>query len=189
MSGSGDDASKGIHRRGMMRGLLAVGATTSVSACGFQPVYMPTASGKAGPAERGFAATEVSLIPERPGQLLRQELQARLGSDAAIVAPRYKLAVSYSISGEGIAVYTDSNATVIRFIGTAIWSLNSAVPGGQRVTSGSARALEDMNLFDQQYLASDLETEAIQRRLARHVADRIAMQLAVWFREHPDQAG
>ena len=54
---------------------LTWAARTSLSGCGFQPVYMPTASGKAGVAQRELAAVHVDLIPYRPGQLLRQALQ------------------------------------------------------------------------------------------------------------------
>ena len=53
-----------------------------VAGCGFQPVYMPTASGKAGVAQRELASVYVPIIPERPGQLLRQALQERFGNDS-----------------------------------------------------------------------------------------------------------
>ena len=60
------------------RRLLVLAAGASLSGCGFQPVYMPTASGKAGVAQRELAAIQVDLIPDRPGQVLRQALQDRL---------------------------------------------------------------------------------------------------------------
>ena len=47
---------------------------------------MPTASGKAGVAQRELAAIQVDLIPDRPGQLLRQALQDRLEMGASGVA-------------------------------------------------------------------------------------------------------
>ena len=37
-----------------------------LTGCGFQPVYMPTASGRAGVAQRDLAAVRVALIPDRP---------------------------------------------------------------------------------------------------------------------------
>ena len=68
------------------RRLLALGGAGLLAGCGFQPVYMPTATGKSGPAERDLAAIHVNLIPDRPGQELRQALQARLGSDSGMPA-------------------------------------------------------------------------------------------------------
>ena len=169
-------------RRGLLRGVVTLGAATGLAGCGFQPVYMPTATESAGPPERNMAAIEVALIPDRPGQLLRQALQARLHTGSVNVAPRYRLTVSYSIAGEGIAVNPDTSPTRIRLIGHANWSLLSLAPHPGPVTSGSARAFDGLNVFDQQFFAADLETEAQQRQIAGEIANQIAQQLAVYFR-------
>jgi LPS-assembly lipoprotein len=165
------------------RQLLAWAAGTSLSGCGFQPVYMPTASGNAGVAQRELAAIYVDIIPERPGQLLRQELQERFEMSGRDTAARYNLSVSFGISGEGIAIQPDTVATRIRNIATANWTLIAQDPGHTRLTSGSAKAVDALNIFDTQYFAVDLETEAVTRRLAKEVADRITLQLAVFFRK------
>ncbi len=41
--------------------------------------------------------------------------------------------------------------------------------------------------FDEQYFAADLETEAVQQRIAEKLADQIATQLALWFRHRAAQ--
>jgi LPS-assembly lipoprotein len=164
------------------RRLLALGSAGVVAGCGFQPVYMPTASGQAGPAQRELEAINVNLIPERPGQLLRQDLQARLASDSGGTPHRYDLAVSFAISGEGIGILTDNSATRIRLIGTAAWTLTAQDPARTRITSGSARAMDGFNVLDEQLFAADIDNEQVQRRLASEVADQIAMQLAIFFR-------
>ena len=169
-------------RRRLVQGTLSLAGVAGLAGCGFQPVYMPTATGNPGPPQREMAAIEVGIIPDRPGQLLRQALQQRLGSDSGIAAPRFTLAVSYSIAGEGIAVQPDSTPSRIRLIGHADWKLSSLAPAHPPVTSGSARAFEGMDVLDQQYFAADLESEAVQQRLAGEIADQIAMQLAVFFR-------
>lgn len=129
-----------------------------------------------------MAAIQVGIIPDRPGQLLRQALQERLGSNSGAVAPRFRLAVGYGIAGEGIAVTSNSTATRVRMTARASWTLTSFDPPHTVVTHGLTRAIASMNVFDQQYFAADLETEQEQRVLAREVADRIAEQLAVFFR-------
>lgn len=165
------------------RRLLALAAGTSLSGCGFQPVYMPTASGKPGVAQRELAAIQVAIIPDRPGQLLRQALQERLeGSDTG-VARRYDLNVSYYIAGEGIAIQPDSNVTRIREIGNAAWSLIAQDPGRTKLSSGYAKAVDAINILDSQYFAADLENETVQRRLAAALADQITLQLAAFFRK------
>ena len=58
------------------------------------------------------------------------------------------------------------------------------------LTSGSARAIDGVNIFDSQYFAADLETEAEQKRIAENLATQIATQLAIWFRQQAaKQAG
>ena len=161
----------------------------SLSGCGFQPVYMPTASGKAGVAQRELAAIQVDLIPDRPGQLLRQALQDRLERSASGVAQHYDLSVGFGIAGEGIAIQPDNTATRIRSIGSATWTLIAQDPGTHQLTSGSAKAVDGFNIFDTQYFAADLENEAVQRRLADALADQITMQLAAYFRKRATASG
>lgn len=169
-------------RRGLLTGLVSIGASLGLGGCGFQPLYMPTASGKAGAAERELSAINVPIIPDRPGQLLRQALQAKFANDSG--APkRYDLAVSYWISGEGISIQTDNSATRIRVLGYANWILTAQDPARTRLTEGSARTMDGLNIFNQQYFALDMENEVIQRRLAEQLADQVATQLALWFRQ------
>lgn len=166
------------------RRVLVLGAGVVVlSGCGFQPVYMPTASGTAGVAQRELNAIEVDLIPDRPGQELRQALQDRLelGNDG--VAHRYDLKVGFGVSGEGIAVQPDTIATRIRMIGTATWTLVAKDPGRTQISHGFAKAVDGFNLLDEQVFAADLSNEAIQKRLAEALADQITLQLATFFRK------
>jgi LPS-assembly lipoprotein len=118
--------------------------------------------------------------------LLRQALQERLGSDSGVPAA-YDLRVAFGISGEGIAIQQDDISTRVRLIGVASWVLLQRNPQQTPLTTGSARSFDAVNVFDEQYFASDLETEAVQRRIAEAVAQQIATQLAVWFRERASQ--
>jgi LPS-assembly lipoprotein len=166
------------------RGVLMLGCGLGLAGCGFQPVYAPASSAAAGSPSKELAAINVGVIPDRPGQLLRQALQERLANDNG-TPHRYDLRLQFAVTGEGIAILQSNFATRIRLIGTANWTLVADNPARTRLTSGSARVLDGLNLFDQQYFASDLENEAVQKRIAEHLADQIAMQLALYFRKHP----
>jgi LPS-assembly lipoprotein len=168
--------------RAQGRRWVCLASLIALAGCGFQPVYMPTASGKPGVAQRDLSAVYVAIIPERPGQLLRQALQERFGDDSGTPS-NYTLQVSFSISGEGIAVETNDIATRLRFTGNATWVLVGHDDKRTPATSGSARAFDAVNVFDSQYFASDLETEAEQKRIAENIANQIASQLAIWFRQ------
>jgi LPS-assembly lipoprotein len=169
-----------VGRRWMCLGSLAALAVP-LAGCGFQPVYMRTASGKAGAAQRELASVFVENIPERPGQELRLALQERLNDDSGTPSA-YNLRVSFGISGQGIAIDTNDIATRLRLIGTASWSLVDHDPKRTTLTTGSAQAIDGVNIFDSQYFAADLEVEAEQKRIAENLATQIATQLATWFR-------
>jgi LPS-assembly lipoprotein len=160
---------------------LAVGAV--LAGCGFQPVYMPTASDQAGPAERELAAIDVALLPDRPGMLLRQALQDRFEGTGDATARRYNLAVSFWISGSGIGVQSNTTVTRTRSLGHAIWTLTAEDPGHTRITGGTVNATDSTNNIDTQLFASDLENEVVQKRLANALADQITLQLAAFFRK------
>ena len=169
-------------RRLSRRGLLGALGLVPLAGCGFQPVYRRTASGNPGPAARELAAINVVLIPDRPGQLLRQALQQRFYGASGEATPQYDLGVFYWIAGEGLAVLPDNTNTLTRLIARANWTLNARDPGHTHVTDGSARAMESVNVFDAQYFAGDLETEQATARLAEQVADQITLRLATFFR-------
>ena len=175
----GQSVQTSLSRRHLLAALLPL---TALTACGFQPVYMPTATGKPGVAQRELASVSVGIIPDRPGQLLRQALQQRMASDGG-GQRRYDLRVTYWIAGEGVSILSDSSATRLRLTAYANWTLVSNDTAQVRLTNGQARAIDAMNVFDQQFFALDLQNETVQQRLAEQVAEQITTQLALWFRE------
>lgn len=163
------------------RRALIVGAAMGLTGCGFRPLYAPQADGAPSPVADELAAIHVDIIPDRPGQELREALQERFERFGIDPTKRYSLSVSYGIGGDGIAILPDNSSSYLRYIATAAWTLRSLEPPAQTVTTGSTRAVDSLNVLDQQYFAMDLETEAIQRRLAGEVADQISLQLASFF--------
>jgi LPS-assembly lipoprotein len=156
-------------------------ATSWLAACGFRPVYAPSAGSGEGPAASGLAEITVGLIPERTGQLLRLALQERFERAAIAAAHRYDLTVSFGIAGEAIGYQPDSTVTRVRLVGTATYTLTAQDPTRSTLKTGVARVVDGYDIFDQQYFASDQETESVERRMAEAVADQIALQLAAFF--------
>ncbi len=149
--------------------------------CGFHPLYAPRAGGAAGPAQAGLSEISVGVIAERSGQLLRQDLQERFERGGVSVTRRYDLVVTFAMSGEGIGIQPDNSLTFVRMIGTANWKLVAQDPQRTTLASGAARVVDGLNVLNEQYFASDLETEAVQRRIAEAVADQITLKLAAYF--------
>lgn len=170
---------------GLPRRTWLLAGAAALSGCGFRPLYAPHA-GTTDP-QRELATIDISNIPDRPGQLLRQALQQRLNHETG-VAKRYVLSVSYGIAGDAISIQRDSTATRVRQVATAQWSLKALDTDRTLVTSGAARALDGVNVIDQQYFAADLEGETATRRITETVADQITLQLASFFARHPSPA-
>ena len=177
------------------RGVLAtrratlIGAAYGLAGCGFRPVYAPAAPGTAaGDAAAELAAINVKIIPERAGQLLRQDLQQRLEGTGGEVAKRYDLAVSFTFTQEGINILPDNTASRFRYTAAAAYVLQRQDAGQQVVTSGSAHLTDAANVIDNQYFASDLETQTVLRRIAASLADQITLRIAAYFRAHPQPA-
>jgi LPS-assembly lipoprotein len=166
------------------RGLLGWPLLLALPGCGFHPLYASSESGP-GAARSGLELIAVGIIPDRTGQLLRQALQARFDHGDAPDAKRFDLAISFTIAAEGIAITRDSTLTRVRFTGQAKWTLTTRDAARATVTTGSARSVDGLNTFDEQYFAQDLQTETVQRRIAEACADQITAQLATFFEKHP----
>ena len=112
---------------------------------------MPTASGNAGVAQRELAAIQVDLIPDRPGQVLRQALQDRFERDGSGVAHLYDLSVGFSVSGEGIAIQPDSSVDPHPHDRQRQLDPGRTGSGRTKLSSGYAKAVDGFNLIDTQY--------------------------------------
>ncbi len=168
------------------RTALLFGLGGVLAGCGFRPVYMPTGNDP-GPAS-GLAEIEVKPIYERPGQILRQALLGRLGIEPG--TPRkFDLAVNFWIAGEPRASLNFTQPTRIRLVAYTTWTLLSRDSKPIKLTEGADSLVDGFDVFDSQYFALDLANEAVQRRLAEAMADRIALRLAMWFHEHPTAIG
>lgn len=170
-------------RMSLVRRLLILSTALGLSGCGFHPVYSSRGS-QGSVAQSEMRTIYVEIIPDRPGQLLREALQQRLEGTEESPARRYSLVVSFGIAGDAIGVQRDTTPNRLRESATATWTLKKLDPAGALVTNGVARALDGVNILDQQYFAADLEGEYAQRRLADNVADQITLQLASYFVRH-----
>ena len=161
--------------------LLAFGA--ALPGCGFQPVYR-AASGEGPGPSADLAAVEVKPMFERPGQILRETLKARLASDSG-VPHRYDLLVSFTIAGESVAVLNSTSPTRLRLIGYANWALTARDAKQTKLLTGGERVMDGFDTINSQYFALDLDNEQVQRRMAMLLAEKITQRLAVWFHSHP----
>ena len=165
------------------RALLSLALAGLLPGCGFHPIYAAH-GGAQGAAQAGLAAINIALIPERAGQILRLALLQRFGQDVGPTAPRYDLAVSFSLSSDLIGIQQNNVPTRVRMVGAASWWLRAEDAAQSTLTSGAARVVDGFFEIDAQAFTAGLETEAVQKRIAIAIADQIALQLATYFDRH-----
>jgi len=154
-----------------------------VGGCGFEPVYAPTHAGHANPAATELAAIDVALIPNREGQVLRQDIQERLERFGIAADKRYKLTVGYGISTEGVGIQPDSSTTFIRVTANATWTLATTGTTPKVLTTGRAHAVNGFDVVDNQFFTQQLDQETVQSQLADAIADQLFLQLGIYFRK------
>ncbi len=164
------------------RAFLALPAL-ALTGCGFRPLYGSRPDNQ---ATAGLQAVRVGLINERNGQLLRRNLEQRLGGEG--VAARYDLRVGLSYGIEVQGFERDGTPSRVRMTATANWFLydNGAPP--RLVGNGMVRAFDAYNVPENQFFASDTSRDAAERRLVDQLASDIVQRLAVRFEAGPPQA-
>ena len=153
----------------------------SLSACGFTPLYGDNGNN----VQQQMNEVAVGIIPNRPGQILRQSLQDQLQLAGAPTQELYLLSVSYSINVQAIGIQQDTSASRQRFTATATWSLAPIGNPGTPLTRGLASTEDALNIIDQQYFAITLESNTINQQLADEIATQISAQVAAYFKTHP----
>lgn len=169
----------------MTRRRLVVGlAVLALGGCGFRPVYAPGAAKGTTGAAAGLSQINVVLIPERPGQLLRQDLMERFDRGDGSVNHRFDLQVSLSISSDQLSIQPNNTNTRTRMSATARWVLLAQDAERRTVTSGVARTVDGFDNIDLQYFYSDTTNDSATRRMTSALADQITTQIASFFNTH-----
>jgi LPS-assembly lipoprotein len=157
-----------------MRRPAAIAMCVLLAGCGFHPMY-----GRS--LEPQLASIYVEPIPERDGYELRNTLIDALHSDGRTEGKLYRLKVTLNESQQGIALQND--ATITRYNNTldAHYTLTNAQ--GDVLTTGSQTELSAYNVVQSPYATLTAEQDS-SKRAAQDMAERIHLDLGVWFRAH-----
>ncbi len=151
----------------------------AVSGCGFRPLYGTTATSTGTTNER-LATVSVGLIPDRTGQLVRNELLERVNVRGTPAKPEFVLDVAVAESIQNLAIQRDEVATRANLILRASFRLVDNATG-QSVFNGSVQSVASYNISDSQDFATlSAETDA-RRRGARDLADEITARVAIFL--------
>ena len=143
-----------------------------LSACGFQPLYGNNTAPQ-------MSAIFVEDIAERNGFELRTRLIDILNTDGLQTGKRYRLKVTLSESSQGIALQNDATITRYNNRMEARFVLSDA--GGKEVYRGNQTELSSYNVVQSPYATLAAEQDS-GKRAVQDMAERIRLELAVWFR-------
>jgi LPS-assembly lipoprotein len=160
----------------------ALGLAALLSACGFHPMYS-TEPGENG-ARQVFASVYVDPIAgEHVGYELRNSLIDNLSAAVKPAEATYRLKVTIDQYLQGIAVANNATITRYNYTLNANYEL-SDVHTNKVVKSGIERTLSAYDVVTSPYATLVAQQDA-QKRGAADVANRIQIDLAAYFANHP----
>lgn len=159
----------------------AVSLSLGLGACGFQPLF---ARGDKSPAgQQVFHSIYVDPIAaERAGYELRDSLMDLLDGTSRQDEALYRLKVNLRQTIEGTAVETNGDITRYTYTMIAEYQLSN-IHTGAEITKGSETSVEGYDVVASPY-ATLVARQDAQKAAAQDVADRIRIDLGVYFLKH-----
>ena len=157
-----------------MKKLAVLAACLLLGACGFRPMYGKSLAPQ-------LSSVFVEPIAERDGYELRTSLIDALRSDGDPAGKLYRLKIVLNETSQGIALQNDASITRYNNRMEARYTLSDV--RGNVLTSGIQTELSAYNVVQSPYATLVAEQDA-SKRAAQDVAERIHLDLGVWFRQH-----
>jgi LPS-assembly lipoprotein len=169
-----------------LRLFLLLPAFLFLTACGFHPIYGSHEEEESSPVAAALNTVSIGNIPDRNGQMLRNDLIDRMYGKAGRPAkPDYDLSVQLSATEEdtGILQNATSTRSLLNLYGK--YSLRDA--HGKELLHGSAHSTTSFNKLDNEYGTLAAREDAYQRT-THEVSEQIVNRLSLWFGEKAEQA-
>jgi LPS-assembly lipoprotein len=154
--------------------VAAILACLFLAGCGFHPLYGTRTAPE-------LSSVFVEPIAERDGYEMRNQLIDLFNSDGREAGKRYRLKITLNEDSNGIALQND--ATITRYNQTLRARFELEDAQGTVVYHGEQSELTAYNVVQSPYATLVAQQDA-SKRAAQDLAERIRLQLAVWFRAH-----
>lgn len=161
--------------------VIALIALTTLSACGFRPLYAEDRRGQSTAAD--MSQVEVTLINDRVGQITRNLLIETLTPRGQVPNPAYTLDVDVTESTSEQGFTKDNEATIADYLLSANYQLTRKTDA-KILRKGKVRARTSYNIVESDFASIEAE-KAARRDAARTLAQQLANQVAVGLRANP----
>jgi LPS-assembly lipoprotein len=159
------------------RAPAALAAALMLAGCGFHPLYAQR--GSAPRINERLEDVAVDIIPNRQGQILRNELLDRVTPRGAPSHPTYHLGIQLTESRQEFAIRTDETATRSDVILTAQFTLRRSADD-KVVHQGIAVVRNSYDLLQNKFATLSAAEDARDRALTQ-LAEEIRTRLAIYF--------
>jgi len=150
----------------------------SLTGCGFHPIYGARDDNKPVTAELNDVG--IDSIPNRNGQMLRNDLIDRMYHDGRPQNPKYELAITLRETEEGIGLLPNATSSLTELNLYADYVLKDR--SGKEVVRATAHAVATFNQLQQEYGTLAASENAYQRCIDQ-VSDQILDRVSLYFSE------
>ncbi len=147
--------------------------------CGFQPLHGKRSAALPGNTLSDMSYVAVDTIPDRAGQMVRNELLDLLHPGGIAARPVFRLKVLLSEKREGLAFQQDDSATRFNLRLTASFEMTDT-RDGRSLLKGTTRAISAYNVVRSDYANLISRRDALQRA-ADSVAAGIQNRISIYF--------
>ena len=154
---------------------IVLAAAPSLYGCGFTPIHGETSSA----SEKALNGFEVELIPNRIGQLLRNELLQRFRPRGIPGGDRFSLSVKVDEYIRKLGIRIDETATRANLTLRAAYAVSGRADGAVLIR-GTARSVNSYNILGSHF-ATLIARKNARERAVREIADDIRGQISIWL--------
>jgi LPS-assembly lipoprotein len=157
--------------------LISAVFALTLAGCGFQPLYGEHSAGT-GDVAVELAKVSIPIIPDRIGQLVRNQLIDTMTPHGQPGTPDYVLTVQVKELSETQTLRFDSTASRLRY---TLFAQFQVTAGSNQVAKGSARSVVSYDLPNSSayYYTSVASQREAEMQAARDVADQIKTRVAM----------
>ena len=162
------------------RSLLLLSVILLLSGCGFRPIYGSHGAESGSPVAQELNNVAIDNIPDRNGQILRNDLIDRMYGKNRPHKPLYTLRMSIQSSEEDSGIL--SNATATRSLLNVYSNYSLVDTKGKEILKGSAHSVAGFDKLDQIYGTVAARQDAYERTL-HEISEQIVNRLSLYFSE------
>jgi LPS-assembly lipoprotein len=163
----------------MRRLLVSLLICLALPGCGFQPMYGGSGATSAPAVMDQLGRIHVKPIPDRLGQVVRNELLDVINPYGQPEQPAYELGLLVGEEREDVGLRQNASATRANYRMSAKFELRDAATG-DLLLDGTTWAETAFDIVQQDY-PTVIAQQSARKRLATQLAEEIRTRIAVYF--------